>query len=151
VDACRAGRAVEERLRQRRDQVIVACQAAAVPIPDIALCAGLDVTTVYQMLHANKFAPGDALRADRVRLMSRLREVSARWRQAAEAVRGHVRARDEATRAWRESRAAEEELRRRRDKAITECRAAGVAVQTLASYTRLDISTIYGVCQAPGA
>ncbi|MEV5413256.1 helix-turn-helix domain-containing protein [Thermopolyspora sp. NPDC052614] len=151
ADACRAGRAVEERLRQSRDQVITACQAAAVPIPDIALCAGLDVTTVYQMLHANKFAPGDALRADRVRLMSRLREVSTRWRQAAEAVRGHVRAREEATRAWRESRAAEEELRRRRDKAITECRAADVAVTVLASYTRLDISTIYGVCQAPGA
>ena len=149
--ACRAGRAVEERLRGLRDQVITACQAAAVPIPDIALCAGLDVTTVYQMLHANRFAPGDVLRADRVRLMSRLREVSARWRQAAEAVRGYVRARDEATRAWRQSRAAEREARRLRDKAIVECRAAGIAVSLIAFYAHLDLSTIYGVCQVPSA
>ncbi len=151
VDACRAARAAEQRLRARRDRVMLACQAAGIPAPDIALCAGLDVSTVYQTLRVHRIEPRDLSSVDRVRLMSRLREVARRWRRAADAVRESVRLRDEAIRAWRASRADEEAARRERDRAIAECRAAGIGVNVLAACTRLDLSTVYAVCQAAGA
>ena len=151
VDACRAARAAEARLRARRDRVILACHAAAIPAPDIAQCAGIDVSTVYQTLRVHRPAVRELPRLDRLRLLSRLREVSHRWRRAAEAVRERVRLRDEAIRAWRQSRADEEAARRLRDRAIAECRAAGIGVSVLAACTRLDLSTVYAVCQAAGA
>jgi hypothetical protein len=81
-------------------------------------------------------------------LLSELEQVSERWRLAATTAKDQARARDEAARAYREGKASEERLRVQRDKAIADCRAAGVPVAELASYTGLDISTIYGVCNA---
>jgi transposase len=153
--AYREVKAVEERLRGVRDDAITAWRASGVQAGVLATRTGLSGGLISQIIGRSR--PGIGSRGDNddeggrgmaAHLLAELEQVSEQWREALATARDQARARDEAARAYREGKALEEQLRALRDRAIAECRAAGVPVTELASSTGLDISTIYGVCHS---
>ncbi len=153
--AYREVKAVEERLRGVRDDAITAWRASGVQAGVLAARTGLSGGLISQIIGRSRPGIGsrggndnEGGRGMAAHLLAELEQVSEQWRQALATARDQARARDEAARAYREGKALEERLRALRDKAIAECRAAGVPVTELASSTGLDISTIYGVCHS---